>query len=252
MAKSDFGTIIGLGIAGVGAYWLWSSGTLSNLFGSTTAVAAPAGGVIPASTPPPTTSSIVPAPVSQTPVAPSTPPPAPPTNLTQIAQGADAAQLAVLNAQYQALQGQIAALGGTPAGLALQAQAQNLLYQIQAIQGRTQGSGSLASQIVAIAGAGPMGMDNWNVAYNQILANRQPGQPPVSGATFNQMLASAGLTDATRGTPLTIDQFVAALSANGLSGLNRTHMRRVHYVSPARYAGGNYKTSMNTSPQGRF
>lgn len=251
MAKSDMGTIIGLGIAGVGAYWLWSSGTLSNLFGGTVTAAAPAGGVIPASTPPPTTSSIVPAPVSQTPVAPATPPPAPPTNQTQVFQAVNNAQAAALQAQYSILQQQINAMGGPglPGTIPLQAQAQQILLQIQALQG---GTGSLASQIVAIAGAGPMGMDNWNVAYNQILGQRNPPQPPVSGTTFEAMLTAAGLTDATRGTPITINQFVAALSANGLSGLNRAHMRRVHYVSPARYAGGNYKASGNTSPQGRF
>lgn len=198
MAKSDLGTILGLGIAGVGAYWLWSSGTLSSLFGSTTAVATPAGGVIPASTPPPTTSGVVPAPVAQTPTAPGTPPPAPPF------------------------------VSVSP------------------------GNATLATQIQSIAGAGPMNPDQWNFYYNQILTGR--GGQPLTGVQFDGVLTALGLTTATRSNPITLAQFVAALGAQGLSGLQRTalHRRKVHYVSPARYAGGNYHPSGNTSPQGGF
>jgi hypothetical protein len=212
MAKSDLETIIGLGIAGVGAYWIWSSGLLNSLFTPAVAAAAPAGGVIPASTPPPTSTSIVPVPVTQTPAAPSTPPATPPATPM---------------------------LSSTP------------------------GNATLAAQIQQLAGtADPLTPDQWNYYYNQIMATRaavmaQDGVPggaatALTGTQFEAVLAALGLTDATRATPVSLGQFVNALTAQGLSGLNALHYRRVRYSSPARYAGGQYHMSNNTSPQGRL
>lgn len=65
MAKDGLGTIITLGIVGVGGYFLYSSGMLSSLFGST-----------PAPTTPPTTNP-PPAGGTNPVVAPPTPPPPP-------------------------------------------------------------------------------------------------------------------------------------------------------------------------------
>lgn len=56
--------------------------------------------------------------------------------------------------------------------------------------------------------------DQWGFYYNNL-----PGKTAVPPSTFDQMLAYLGLSDATRGTQVTVNQFVAALNSQGLSGL---------------------------------
>ena len=257
MAKSDLGTIIGLGIAGVGAYWIWSSGLLNSLFTPAVAAAAPAGGVIPASTPPPTQTSIVPSPnATQAPTTQTIPQQvlADSTFMNAataawVAKGYTAPALtALINSTYQ----------GGMSVTQLEAAVNGIIasYISNAPPPATQLSG-IANALLAAAGlpvTGMLTMDQWNYYYNQIIAGRSPSLPPVSGTTFEAMLAAAGLSDATRATPVNVQQFTAALTSQGLSGIrnNNGHMRRVNYVSPARYAGGQYHMSNNTSPQGRF
>lgn len=56
--------------------------------------------------------------------------------------------------------------------------------------------------------------DQWSFYYQQI-----PGKPAISPSLFESILTSLGLTDATRGTVISAQQFANALASNGLSGL---------------------------------
>jgi hypothetical protein len=57
--------------------------------------------------------------------------------------------------------------------------------------------------------------DQWAYYYQAI-----PGKPAISGAQFESILTSLGLTDATRSTTISASQFAGALISNGLSGLD--------------------------------
>lgn len=74
---------------------------------------------------------------------------------------------------------------------------------------------SLLTQAAQTAGANPaqLSADQWSYYYQQI-----PGKPAISAATMENILISLGLTDATRGTIVTANQFASALTSNGLSG----------------------------------
>lgn len=80
---------------------------------------------------------------------------------------------------------------------------------------------SLAQQIQGLAGnvtqANP---DVWTYYYNQVLSGR--GTPAVTGAQMESILQALGLTDATRGTAVTLAQYIGALGKVGLSGIGRS------------------------------
>jgi len=60
----------------------------------------------------------------------------------------------------------------------------------------------------------------WTYYYNQVLATR--GAAAVSGAQMETILQALGLTDATRGTAVTLAQYMGALGKAGLSGIGRS------------------------------
>lgn len=74
---------------------------------------------------------------------------------------------------------------------------------------------TIASRLMAAAaGATQLDMDQWSYYYQHL-----PDKGPISGVQFEQMLAHAGLTDATRTTPVPVATFVTALSSIGLGGM---------------------------------
>jgi hypothetical protein len=81
---------------------------------------------------------------------------------------------------------------------------------------------SLAAVLTQAATAGgndpsSLSPDQWSYIYQQI-----PGKPQISPALFESILASLGLTDATRSTIVTAQAFASALVSNGLSGLGHS------------------------------
>lgn len=83
----------------------------------------------------------------------------------------------------------------------------------------TTSEATLANQILQAAGfplTSPPNLtpDQWAYYYNGL-----PGKTTIPAAVFENVLTALGLTDATRGTPVTVWSFVQALSTNGMSGL---------------------------------
>jgi hypothetical protein len=80
------------------------------------------------------------------------------------------------------------------------------------------------TQAATNAGNDPtqLSADQWSYFYQQI-----PGKPAISASTFESILQSLGLTDATRATFVTATQFAAALGSNGLSGFGTFFPNRV-------------------------
>lgn len=77
---------------------------------------------------------------------------------------------------------------------------------------------ALATLLLQAAGfantASYLSADQWAYYYNTL-----PGRTIPTGMVMENILASLGLTDATRGTPISVSAFVTALNTNGLSGL---------------------------------
>lgn len=90
----------------------------------------------------------------------------------------------------------------------------------------------LQSQLIQAAGfsqTNPADLtpDQWSYYYNNL-----PGKTPIPSTVFENILTALGLTDASRGTPVTVAQFVAAANQNGISGL------RFGYVPMSAIHGG--------------
>lgn len=75
---------------------------------------------------------------------------------------------------------------------------------------------SLLLQAASLAGVDPnnLSADQWSYYYAQL-----PGRSAPSAASFESVLTSLGLTDATRGTPVSAQAFATAMQGNGLSGM---------------------------------
>jgi hypothetical protein len=85
---------------------------------------------------------------------------------------------------------------------------------------------NLAAQLTQAATNGgydptQLSADQWSYFYQQI-----PGKS-VSPSTFENILQTLGLSDATRATFVTATQFAAALGSNGLSGFGTFFPNRV-------------------------
>jgi hypothetical protein len=77
--------------------------------------------------------------------------------------------------------------------------------------------------------------DQWAYYYQAI-----PGKPAISGAQFESILTSLGLTDATRSTTISASQFAGALISNGLSGLDTGKIYSAGWVPLNAIHGGLY------------
>ena len=64
------------------------------------------------------------------------------------------------------------------------------------------------------SGASYLSADQWAYYYNSL-----PGRTIPTGQVMENILTSLGLTDATRGTPISVSAFITALAQNGLNGL---------------------------------
>lgn len=78
---------------------------------------------------------------------------------------------------------------------------------------------TLANQLLQAAGfplTNPPDLtaDQWAYYYNGIAGNTT-----IPASVMGNVLTALGLTDATRGTPVTVYSFVQALGSNGMSGL---------------------------------
>jgi hypothetical protein len=96
---------------------------------------------------------------------------------------------------------------------------------------------NLLLQAAQTAGVDPTqtNSDQWSTIYQGI-----PGKPAISGAEFESILASLGLTDATRSTTVSASQFAGALISNGLSGLNTGKIYSAGWVPSKAIHGGLY------------
>jgi hypothetical protein len=84
----------------------------------------------------------------------------------------------------------------------------------------------LASQLQTAAGTtANMTPDQWAYFYNAL-----PGKTPIPSTVFEDMLATLGLDDASRGTPVPVNAFVSALNVSGLSGLGCYSPYAVNWV----------------------
>ena len=84
----------------------------------------------------------------------------------------------------------------------------------------------LASQLQTAAGTtANMTPDQWAYFYNAL-----PGKTTIPPSVFEDMLATLGLNDATRGTPVPVNTFVSALNTSGLSGLGCYSPYAVNWV----------------------
>jgi hypothetical protein len=96
---------------------------------------------------------------------------------------------------------------------------------------------NLLLQAAQTAGVDPTqtNSDQWSTIYQGI-----PGKPAISGAQFESILTSLGLTDATRSTTVSASQFAGALISNGLSGLNTGKIYSAGWVPSNAIHGGLY------------
>jgi hypothetical protein len=96
---------------------------------------------------------------------------------------------------------------------------------------------NLLLQAAQTAGIDPTqtNSDQWSTIYQGI-----PGKPAISGAQFESILTSLGLTDATRSTTVSASQFASALISNGLSGLDTGKIYSAGWVPSNAIHGGLY------------